>query len=346
MALRSEMLEILATDDEDCRRFARQLFHAELAMQPDLWPSEEEVTTKLRHSRGQLDLFNAGGATQVERFNQRTTLHVPSPTVREIELVASPTAKLNRTREIDLAANPRVDSSESAAGIEDIPDIQIVQIGVILASLPGNAPRGMTAALNAYKAELEKRGTRPILGILTNQMSIMEAEFRSSEAVDWLPPGMNAAFSDLAKYHHLFLRHFPFLSERESVIARIDVDEAKATGEVLIKPFRAALDMALAAKDAGVATSDVVQFLHELKKGAETLATLPNEIAVSESDRIDRANLVPTPKQRLIGTAIGFLERAYNLLGASVSLGTASYPLFAQNLATVLEMLKSLMHMR
>lgn len=364
-ALRKAMLDILATDDKDCRRFARQLFHAELAMQPERWPSEEEVERALLPSREQLDLFGEGATDQSENATgersqvtssiepvelaapaQNAPLLVVPPTVKEIEEVASPTARLNSTSEIDLAANPRIDSSDSAASVGGIPEIQIVQIGVILESLPGNAPRGMTAALTAYRTELEKRGARPILGILTNQFAIIDAEYQSSDAVDWLPLGMKAAFSDFLKYHHLLLLHFPFLAERESVIARIDVDENKATGEVLIKPFRAALNMAMAAKNAGVATSDVVQFMQELKQGAETIAALPNEVAIPDADIKNRNISVPTPKQRLIGTAIGFLERAYNLLGASVGIGTAAYPTFSQNLANVLEMLKSLMHIR
>ncbi|MDX0967326.1 hypothetical protein [Sinorhizobium medicae] len=366
LALRHAMLDILANDDEGCRRFARQLFHPELAMQPDRWPSEDEVIGELRQSSEQLDLFGQSDATEptdnavseggvtISPYNpgdldishSNAGLEVPSPTVSEIEAVASPIATLNSASEIDLAANPRVDTSDNAASVEEIPEIQIVQIGVILPSLPGNAPKGMTFALTAYKAELEKRGARPIMGILMNQHSIIDADYSSSDASEWLPSGLKAAFSDFFKYHQLLLQHFPFISERESVIARINVDESKASGDVLIKPFKAALEMATAAKNAGVATSDVVQFMQELKQGAESLASLPNDIPISESV-IDHRNIkLATPKQRLIGTAIGFLERAYNLLGTSVTLGTATYPAFAQNLSNVLDMLKALIHIQ
>lgn len=368
--LRRAMLSILANDDEGCRLFARQLFHADLAMKRDQWPSEEEVIRELRLSEEQLDLFgttsdgetdNALGFEEDEvrrtidpnvtdvdlespTLNQSLLLQTPS--VREIEAVASPSAKLNSAREIDLDTNPNVDSSDEAANIADFPEIQIVQISVILESLPGNAPKGLTFALIAYRTELEKRGVRPIIGILTNQHAIIDAEYRQSDTSDWLPPGLkDAAFPGFFKYHDLFLQHFPFISERENVIARISINESKATGEDLIKPFRAALEMAKAAQTAGVATSDVVQFMQELKQGAESLASLPNDVpipVVVSDERI--AATYATPKQRLIGTAIGFLERAYNLLGTSITLGTATYPAIAENLASVLKMLKELMH--
>ncbi len=368
--LRRAMLGILANDDEGCRLFARQLFDAELAMKRDQWPSEEEVVGELRLSGEQLDLFGKAsdfevdgelgfeddevrqtvdpGVTDVDLDTLSPNKHFlpQTPSVEEIEAVASPTAKLNSASEIDLDTNPDIDASDQAADIADFPEIQIVQIGVILASLPGNAPKGLTFALIAYRTELEKRGVRPIIGILTNQHAIIDTEYRQSDASDWLPFGLkDAAFPSFFKYHDLFLKHFPFISERENVIARISINESKATGEDLIKPFRAALEMAKAAQTAGVATGDVVQFMQELKQGAESLASLPNEFpipVVTSGERIVTTHA--TPKQRLIGTAIGFLERAYNLLGTSVTLGTASYPAIAENLAYVLQMLKNLMH--
>ncbi|MVA22147.1 hypothetical protein GOZ94_24755 [Agrobacterium vitis] len=358
MMLRHAMLEILINDDADCRRFARQLFNADLAMQPDRWPSEKDVIAELRLSRNQLDLFDeetSGNADDGLEWDEAEEVGVISPllnagtllqtpSVTEIEAVASPTAKLNSASEIDLDKNPHIDCTDDESELEDFPEIQTVQIGVILASLPGNAPKGLSFALIAYKTELEKRGARPIVGILTNQHAIIEAEYSHSEASEWLPSGLKqAAFPDFFRYHLLFLKHFPFIAEREKVISRINIDEAKASGEDLIKPFRAALEMAKAAQNAGVATTDVVQFMQELKQGAESLASLPNDVPfpqVSVDERMTPA--AATPKQRLIGTAIGFLERAYNLLGTTVTLGTASYPAFAQNLVAVLDMLKSL----
>ncbi|PDS69879.1 hypothetical protein [Rhizobium phaseoli] len=365
MALRHAMLNILANDDEGCRQFARQLFHADRAMQPHLWPSEEQVIGELRLSKSQLDLFDEGVGVEVhdgfddadsQEFDDLddadfdlSDRNLPSPlrtpSVTEIGEVASPTAKLNSASEIDLDKNPHIDSSDDASNLEDFSEIQIVQITVILGSLPGNAPKGLALALIAYKTELEKRGARPIIGILTNQHAIIDAEYRTSDASDWLPPGMKeAGFRDFFRYHHLFLQHFPFMSEREKVISRINVDETKATGEELIRPFRAAVEMAKAAQNAGVATTDVVQFMQELKQGAESLAGLPNDVPILDVSNEDRlVSAAATPKQRLIGTAIGFLERAYNLLGATVGIGTATYPAFAQNLNAVLDMLKSLM---
>lgn len=360
LALRRAMLDILVNDDEGCRQFARQLFRVDLALHPERWPSEAEVADALRLSREQLDLFGGDAAAEasvvveVERepADQNPAaeppLYAPPPTLEEIQAVASPTARLNSGSEIDVAVNPRVDTPGAPASAEllEAPDTQVVQISVILQSLPGNSPKGLGFALAAYKSELEKRGTRPILGILSNQVAIIDAEYNSSDAIDWLPPGLKAAFSDFFRCHQLLTSHFPFISEREEVISRIDLDETKATGERLIRPFRVALEMATAAKSAGVATNDVVQFMQELKQGAEVLATLPHDVVIPEIDIRDKGGISPTPKQRLIGTAIGFLERAYNLLGTSVTLGTATYGAFAQNVASVLEMLKALMHIR
>lgn len=62
--LRRAMIELLASEDETCRRFARQLFNPAAAMRQKDWPSEEEVMEELRMFREQLDLF--GGGTGVE----------------------------------------------------------------------------------------------------------------------------------------------------------------------------------------------------------------------------------------------------------------------------------------
>ncbi len=65
MALRRDMLVILASDDEDCRQFARQLLYPDLARLPRQWPSENEVVEALDLFREQLDLFGRG--TGVEK---------------------------------------------------------------------------------------------------------------------------------------------------------------------------------------------------------------------------------------------------------------------------------------
>jgi len=361
VALRRAMLEILANDDADSRRFARQLFYVDRAMEPARWPTEDEVVEELSLPRSQLELFDevVGGDLngkvafdeaenddddEIDYLDAVLQPSLQTPSVSEIEAVASPTAKLNRGTEIDLDKNPHIDSVNDAPDLEDFPEIQKAQIDVILGSLPGNAPKGLICALAAYKAELDKRGARPIIGILTNQHAIIDAEYRHSDAVEWLSAGIRqAGFPDFFRVHQIFLQHFPFMVEREKVISRIHVDETKATGEELIKPFRAALEMAKAAQNAGVATSDVVQFMHELKQGAESLASLPNDIPILGLGPEDRlAPAAATPKQRLIGTAIGFLEHAYNLLGTTVGIGTATYPAFAQNLMQILEMLNAL----
>ena len=64
LALRKAMLDVLVNDDQDCRQFARQLFHADLALRPELWPSEAEVADALRLSGEQLDLFGGDAATE------------------------------------------------------------------------------------------------------------------------------------------------------------------------------------------------------------------------------------------------------------------------------------------
>lgn len=64
--LRRSMLIMLANDDDDCQRFARQLFRPELALNPRQWPSEEEVMSELRLFREQLDLFGKGTGVEVD----------------------------------------------------------------------------------------------------------------------------------------------------------------------------------------------------------------------------------------------------------------------------------------
>ena len=158
-----------------------------------------------------------------------------------------------------------------------------------------------------------------------------------------LRPGLEKSFCGFSKNHTRLLQHFVLTSERETVLAGIRIDEQTGSDQQLIRILGKAVQVAKEAKDAGVATDDVLKYCEQLNQSARGLTSQSNEIsfdklALSQTDKIVPLNA--TPKQRLIGSALGFLERASNLVGTSVTLGTASYPNLTANLAALSDALK------
>ncbi|MHB8886713.1 MAG: hypothetical protein ACYC5H_16845 [Methylovirgula sp.] len=254
--------------------------------------------------------------------------------------VASPAPFIAADGRLDAGPNIVFDQPSVDDELLTLPIRQRAVIDTIVIGLPTNAPPHLKKALNCYSDELEVRGVQPILGILNQMESIIEAERLSSDAQDWLAPGLKVAFQHFRTNHQLFARHFPLDSKRNETYAKVDVDESKAIGSALRDPFKEVASVAPAAHSAGVTTEDFVKIVDSLKDFAEVVSSRPvsatngnyrepqssSQLVLPHVGADDRI-LSPQPSEtkRLVLMGLGFFERAYNLLGTTVTLLSTPY---------------------
>ena len=182
----------------------------------------------------------------------------------------------------------------------------------------------MRNALGQYRAELESRGAYPVVGILRAMYAMIRAERSASEADIWLAPGMLAGFGAFDQNHTLLISYFPLQKKADEILSRLKVDEDKAEGTAFAEPFRLAVEFAKWAQESGVATDDVLKYVKAMREVAEDVARLP--VPSGDLSTISAAESVlgrPTERQRVLGSAIGYFERTYHLLGTTAGIGTA-----------------------
>lgn len=132
--------------------------------------------------------------------------------------VASPAPSLASDGRLDAGPNPAYDIPLVDNDLSALPIRQRTLIKTIRGDLPKNAPKHLKTALTNYDEELQARGVQPIVGLLKDMASIIEAAVGSQDAArEWLPDGMREAFALFAGNHALFLKHFPLDPEREEV---------------------------------------------------------------------------------------------------------------------------------
>jgi hypothetical protein len=155
---------------------------------------------------------------------------------------------------------------------------------------------------------------------------------------EWLGPGLRKAFEKLAKNHHTLVSHFPLDPERENLYAQTLVEENEATGSSLSEPFRHVAQAAHNANEAGLTTDDFLRVIDKMAELAKIISTLPLSsppsdspphdplkvdapiIAIGPEDRVGASRQSISARKRILLSGFGFFERAYNLLGSTVSI--------------------------
>jgi hypothetical protein len=284
---------------------------------------------------------------------------MPSVTEEQIEqLIASVSPKpfLTVDGKLDAGRNPEFDSVVSSADLSSLPLQQQALIRAILSDFGANAPKSVRSALEEYRDELKARGLQPILGVLNNMASIVQAACGAKNAtIEWLDEGAQRAVELFLANHDLLVRHFPLDAEREALIASIFVDEEAAEGKALSQPFE---DVAQATKEAhanGLTTDDFAKIVDKLTDFAKVLATQPRELpllsdtstAVKHSDsaqdvppikllkedRQSHSTDRAFPKKRFILGAFGLIVGAVHLLSSGMTVtGSANALIFVEKL--------------
>jgi hypothetical protein len=303
-----------------------------------LYRLAREATEILRQIRKQLDEQPDGAEKETsDQSLQRASRD-------ELAAVASPAPRLTQDGRLDAGPNAVYDVPESAIDLPTLPIRQRALIQTILVDLPGNAPKHLRTALTHYDEELETRGVQPILGLLKDMAAIIEAAAGAPDADgDWLARGMRTAFERFQKNHTLFVKHFPLDPKREELYARTPIDEDKAVGSAMSKPFESVANATRDANKAGITTDDFLRIVNKMANFAKVISTMPPSLPVaaspahSENDAGRAENVTPIPavrpqdriaptdvpvsaKKRMVLSGFGFFERVYNLLGSTATL--------------------------
>lgn len=262
--------------------------------------------------------------------------------------VASPAPSLASDGRLDAGPNPAYDVPLVDNDLSALPIRQRTLIKTIRGDLPKNAPKHLKMALANYDEELQVRGVQPIVGLLKDMASIIEAAVGSPDAArEWLPDGMREAFALFAGNHALFLKHFPLDPEREEVYVQTSVDETNATGTALSKPFDDVAKATSEANKAGLTTDDFLKIVDKMAEFAKVISTQPPPQPSSDvrsSERLPRGNtasgldilpltvrpedkLTPdlppvTAKKRILLSGYGFFERVLSLTANSAQLAS------------------------
>jgi hypothetical protein len=273
-----------------------------------------------------------------KRENEKDEAQRPRTSRAKLAEVASPAPFLLPDGRLDAGPNPTYDVPIDSPDLPTLPIRQLALIEIIVGDLPRNAPRHLKSTLNTYRDELIVRGLNPILGLLKDMAAIIDAAAGASNAkLEWLDEGMIAAFERFDANHQLFLQHFPLDPKRETLYALTPVDEEMATGATLSKPFEEVAKASDEANKAGLTTNDFVKIVDKMTEFARVIASQsppapankPEAAATRRSaaipdirpeDRINVGEAPVSPKKRIVLSGIGFLERAYNLLGSSATL--------------------------
>lgn len=257
----------------------------------------------------------------------------------QLAKVASPAPSLAADGRLDAGANSPYDEPINSDDLPTLPIRQRAIINSILSDLPGNSPQYLKTTLESYDDELKVRGAQPILGLLKDMFEIIAAAVGDPLAQqEWLVSGLQKAFEKLAENHRTLVSHFPLDPEREEIYAQTLVEESEATGHSLSGPFRQVAQAAHDANKAGLATDDFLKVVDKLAEFATIISALPlsrppptttgrnpeadaQTIVVQPDDRIGAVGQPVSAKKRILLSGLGFFERAYNLIGSTVTIG-------------------------
>jgi hypothetical protein len=280
----------------------------------------------------------------------------------QLAMVASPAPSLAPNGRLDAGPNIVYDEPIYSDDLPSLPLRQRAIVKTILSDLPGNSPTYLKTSLQSYDDELKVRGAQPILGLLKDMFEIIAAAVGDPDAQqEWLGPGLRKAFEKIEENHHTLISHFPLDPERENLYAQTLVEESGATGNSLSEPFRHVAEATQNANKAGLTTDDFVRVVDKMAEFAKIVSTLPLStprstrlpdnsdsaqiVAVKPEDRVGASDQPISARKRVLLSGLGFFERAYNLLGSTVSIvgtpeGVALYRQLQEAISSLLEFIR------
>ena len=158
-----------------------------------------------------------------------------------ISAIAAPLASpdvIARNNQLDVVPNAILDAQSDTFDLAEAVAVLRALVGTLRKCLTGNSPPVFASSLARYDEELEQRGAKPFIGVLTRMEEGVEAQFNADpEAFD---DGVITHFKNYFAEHYKFMTHYQHHLDREKVIAELKIDERAATGKALTSAFDAA----------------------------------------------------------------------------------------------------------
>ncbi|MCO6178842.1 toll/interleukin-1 receptor domain-containing protein [Ciceribacter sp. RN22] len=278
----------------ELNRLARQIVYKSLVG----LPREER-------RRAVLDAIHHNGAVEPEALRQRLA-EIASP-----DVVSTPDQKL------DAVPNATFDRAAYDVDLPDLPTVLRSTVSALLKALPANAPPVIGAVLEGYRAHLDERGTKPIVGLLVDYAEIAQLEFNSTDFELW-GAGLSHLFMRYFSHHARFLGHYPLSQERERTFAEAEVNEDLASGSDFVTPVVQVADVI----DRLAEIDGVTPRYESVVKAQARMATDIDGLPPNIGENAGKGNDV-TPKRRFVLMQIGFWERSLAALaGISTLIAT------------------------
>lgn len=252
--------------------------------------------------RAVLDAIHHNGAVEPEALRQRLA-EIASP-----DVISTPDQKL------DAVPNATFDRAVYDVDLPDLPTVLRSTVSALLTALPANAPPVIGAVLEEYRAHLDERGTKPIVGLLVDYAETAQLEFNSTDFELW-GAGLSHLFKRYFSYHAKFLGHYPLSQERERTFAEAEINEDLASGRDFVGPVTQVADAIDRLAEIGGVTPGYERVVKAQARMAADIDGLPPNVG----ENAGKGNDV-TPKRRFVLMQIGFWERSLAALAGIATL--------------------------
>ncbi|MEI9852824.1 MAG: toll/interleukin-1 receptor domain-containing protein [Sphingomonas sp.] len=207
--------------------------------------------------------------------------------------------------------NAKLDTPEYGDELASLPTTQRTIAGLLIECLSDNVPPVIRRCLSQYREHLADHGVRPMVGLLAQIHSAIDAEFNIFGRTN-IGDGAADLLASFGKNHRQLMTHFPGNAQREGLYRRNPVREEAASGDALFNPIK-----------------EVAGYLREIAALGQTTEEFDRILAVWEQYASDIAHLPPappgrtgeaSPKQRLVLSSIGYMRRIQEVIQSTPAL--------------------------
>ncbi len=228
--------------------------------------------------------------------------------------LASPDV-IARNNQLDVVPNAILDAQSDAFDLAEAVAVLRALVGTLRKCLTGNSSPVFALSLARYDEELEQRGAKPFIGVLTRMEEGVEAQFNADpEAFD---DGVITHFKNYFAEHYKFMTHYQHHLDREKVIAELKIDDRAASGKALTSAFDAAAVKAEELFNQGLVTDG---YRDEMLSQQANLKALEYSQGTSGSRRAKLLQIVQS---------VGFLQQTLIASATIVATG-AAFPQFIE----------------
>lgn len=154
----------------------------------------------------------------------------------EAKKSSSPDAIINEDGKLDISANSEYDKVQLTENLYRLPDRQIALINTLLSVLENkNAPSFLNSALKEYQKELLEKGIGLSVGLLNDQITLIEIAIEENDENDWCNKLISTGIKSLLSNHSLIKTHYPLAPLREQFIQDAPLNPARFDDDAFIQ---------------------------------------------------------------------------------------------------------------